>query len=93
MNQTNQTPVTNAHTSRVWPARASNFTTLDITTAFGITKTEVQTFLASQAVTDSVADSVAWKAKYSTTQAPSLAQITTKNVSPAGQPPLGKLQV
>jgi len=79
--------------ARQWPAAASNFTTENIRSAFGLDKQQAQEFLSSDGIANSVSELVAWKAKFSTTQAPSLANANSRNIAPAGQQPTGKLQV
>ncbi|KAL0639851.1 hypothetical protein Q9L58_001168 [Maublancomyces gigas] len=80
-----------AFTVRLWPAGVANHTLSDIAAAFGLSRAETQLMFASQAATDGISALAAWKAKFTTTQAPSLALLTEKNRVPAGQQPLGKL--
>jgi hypothetical protein len=79
--------------ARQWPAAAFNFTAENVRTAFGLDKQQAQEFLSSDSITSAVSELVAWKAKFLATQAPSLAQVNSRNMVPAGGLPAGKPQV
>jgi len=80
-------------TVRQWPRAASNYTSENMRSAFGLDRSQANEFLNSDGITNAVSELAAWKAKFSTTQSPSLAQVNEKNVVPAGHLPSEKHQV
>lgn len=64
-----------------------------IPSAFQLPRARAQVFLRSRGVLDAFAASAAWKAKYDTTQSPSVARIVAENAAPPGHKPVGRLQV
>jgi hypothetical protein len=79
--------------ARLWPHEASNFTTVHVSAAFGISKKEAFSFIESEGVQNGVAALRAWKAKFNTSQAPSLALIVQENRPLAGSLSQGKYKV